>query len=239
MNKFVKLFSATMLVLLILMGIWPTYVVVRDLIQFKKEASPYSASTSIETTNIELEEIEISTEEFNEVETSNSSEDLVNPEVKTEMELETIVYSENIQVSVYEEDYYIVTQKVLNAETDIEILAKVMLNEAGGVKNRMYQAAVAWCILNRADLYGCSIYEVVSAPAQFAWNENTIVREDLKELAKDVYIRWLLEKEGYENVGRVLPEGYIYFHGDGNINYFRNAFRTYIYWDWSLENPYK
>ena len=237
MKKSIKLFSATLLVLLIILGIGPTCIVVRDLIQMKKEASPsYSASTSIETTNIELEEIEISKEEFNEVETSKSSEE---EPTEPKVELETIVYSENIQVSVYEEDYYIVTQKVISAEADIDILAKVMLKEAGGVKNKMFQAAVAWCILNRVDLYGCSIYEVVSAPAQFAWNENTIVREDLKELATDVYTRWLLEKEGYENVGRVLPSEYIYFHGDGNINYFRNAFRTYIYWDWSLENPYK
>ncbi len=46
-------------------------------------------------------------------------------------------------------------------------------------------------------------------------------REDELELVRDILGRWLKEKEGAENVGRVLPADYLYFTGNGSVNRFR------------------
>ena len=58
-------------------------------------------------------------------------------------------------------------------------------------------------------------------------------------MATDVVTRWLLEKEGFEEVGRVLPNDYLFFGGDGKQNWFRKKFKSNgVFWDWSLESPY-
>ncbi|MDO5547439.1 MAG: cell wall hydrolase [Eubacteriales bacterium] len=124
-------------------------------------------------------------------------------------------------------------------EEDVSDLAKLMLRECGGVESKTEQACVAWCVLNRVDEYGSSIHDVLREPTQFAFSESTEVRDDLYELANDVLSRWNDEKNGISNSGRVLPQEYTYFHGDGVHNYFRNAFSgNYDTWDYSLESPY-
>lgn len=125
-------------------------------------------------------------------------------------------------------------------EDDAADLAKVLLRECGGISSKTEQACVAWCVLNRVDEYGSSIYDVLREPNQFAFSDTTEVRDDLYELAKDVLWRWNDEKNGITDSGRVLPQEYIYFHGDGVHNYFRNAFSgDYDTWDYSLESPYE
>jgi len=55
------------------------------------------------------------------------------------------------------------------------------------------------------------------------------------ELAIDVLTRWLNGGEG-----RVLPEEYVFFHGDGVHNHFRIEYKhNGQYWDWSLDSPYE
>lgn len=125
-------------------------------------------------------------------------------------------------------------------EDDATDLAKVLLRECGGIPSKTEQACVAWCVLNRADEYNSSVYDVLREPNQFAFSESTEVRDDLYELAKDVLCRWNDEKNGIMDSGRVLPQEYTYFHGDGVHNYFRNAFSgNYDTWDYSLESPYE
>lgn len=125
-------------------------------------------------------------------------------------------------------------------EEDVADIAKVLLRECGGVSSKTEQACVAWCILNRVDESGDSIYGVLRASNQFAFSESEEIREDLYELAKDVLWRWNNEKNGISDSGRVLPHEYIYFYGDGMHNYFRNAFSgSYDIWDYSLESPYE
>lgn len=125
-------------------------------------------------------------------------------------------------------------------EDDATDLAKVLLRECGGIPSKTEQACVAWCVLNRVDEYGSSIYDVLREPNQFAFSDTTEVRDDFYELAKDVLWRWNDEKNGITDSGRVLPQEYIYFHGDGVHNYFRNAFSgDYDTWDYSLESPYE
>lgn len=115
-----------------------------------------------------------------------------------------------------------------------------MLRECGGIPSKTEQACVAWCVLNRVDEYNSSVYAVLREPNQFAFSESTEVRDNLYELAKDVLYRWNDEKNGIMDSGRVLPQEYTYFHGDGVHNYFRNAFSgNYDTWDYSLESPYE
>lgn len=79
-------------------------------------------------------------------------------------------------------------------ENDAVDLAKVLVRECGGVSSKTEQACVAWCVLNRVDEYGSSVYDVLREPNQFAFRESAEVREDLYELAKDVLQRWNDEK---------------------------------------------
>lgn len=124
-------------------------------------------------------------------------------------------------------------------EQDAVDIAKTLWRECGGVKSRTEQACVAWTIVNRADVYGCTISEVVRAKGQYAFKESTKVYDSMLELANDVLERWNLEKNGQAEVGRVLPKEYIYFAGRNGHNYFRNKFSgDFTYWDYSLPSPY-
>lgn len=124
---------------------------------------------------------------------------------------------------------------------DVVTLAKLVYGEAGGVPSTTEQSAVIWCVLNRVDagIFGDSIYSVVTSPYQFTgYRESNPVTDELYNLSEDVLERWYLEKAGYEDVGRTLPKDYLYFHGSGGHNHFRQGYRDSVYWDWSLPSPY-
>lgn len=125
-------------------------------------------------------------------------------------------------------------------EKDVIALAKVLYNECRGIPSDMEKACVGWTACNRVDAgFGNTIYEVLTAPNQFAYGRYTPVTDELYELALDVLTRWNNEKNGIENVGRVLPKEYLWFYGDGEHNYFRDAFSgNFNVWDYSLDNPY-
>lgn len=125
--------------------------------------------------------------------------------------------------------------------TDAEIIAKVLYEECRGVESKTEQAAVAWCILNRVDSqkFPDTVEKVAKQSHQFAWNPSAPVTEELLNLAEDVLLRWQLEKVGMGDVGRILPQDYLYFAGRGGHNHFRNAYRGGEYWDWTLESPYE
>lgn len=150
------------------------------------------------------------------------------------------VYSNQIKIIVTEEEREEIENKVNNLENEIIMISKVIYREAGGISDFSHRAAVAWCILNRVDSekYGNSIEEVITSPYQFAWIENTPVEEDNYNIAKDVVTRWIFEKKGVEEVGRVLPSDYYFFIGDGQYNYFKQTIDSNYYWDWSYETPY-
>lgn len=126
-------------------------------------------------------------------------------------------------------------------DQEAQYIAKVVWAEARGC-SKTEQAAVIWCILNRVDSdikdMPDDIISVVTAPNQFAYRDSSPITDELYELAKDVISRWEREKNGETNVGRVLPKEYLWFHGDGTNNHFRDAFKGGNRWDWSLESPY-
>lgn len=133
----------------------------------------------------------------------------------------------------------------LYSESDIEIAAKIILKEAESVKDNCgvsgdcHRAAVIWCILNRVDAGYGDFEEVATAPNQFAYFSNTPVKEEFCKIAEDVLDRWSQEKAGIKDVGRVLPQDYLWFRGNGKVNIFRNKYKgDYKTWDWSLPDPY-
>ena len=150
-------------------------------------------------------------------------------EVEAEVEAVSVPEREPSKVSV---------QKAYTEQDAIDI-AKVLYNECRGVPSKTERACVAWVILNRVDNRGSSIYKVVREKYQFAFSENTPVKDSLLELAYDVLDRWSREKSGESDVGRVIPQDYEYFNGDGVRNRFRNKYSgTYSVWDYSYDSPY-
>lgn len=126
---------------------------------------------------------------------------------------------------------------------EIPYIARTVWGEARGC-SETEQAAVIWCILNRVDssirYMPDNIIDVVTQKHQFLGYVKTFpVTEKIRELVIDVLTRWEMEKTGVKNVGRVLPPEYMWFHGDGRHNHFRDSYRGGNRWDWSLDSPYE
>lgn len=126
---------------------------------------------------------------------------------------------------------------------EAEMLAKAVWGEARGC-DPMQQAAVVWCVLNRVDsdnpYWPDSIAEVVSQPQQFhGYIKSNPVDENILAIVNDVLTRWRIEDCCVGEVGRVLPQEYLYFTGDNVVN----TFTTECYgkgekWTWDCNNPY-
>lgn len=126
-------------------------------------------------------------------------------------------------------------------EAEVEALAKMLYGEARGIASDMEKAACVWCVLNRVDdpRFPDTVLEVLEAPYQFAgYSADYPVLPKLATLAADVLKRYHAEKNGEENVGRVLPAEYLYFTGDGRNNHFTIGLKDAETWDWSLHNSY-
>ncbi|MEG1563764.1 MAG: hypothetical protein RR365_08565 [Bacteroides sp.] len=129
-------------------------------------------------------------------------------------------------------------------DNDAIMIAKIMYNEARGIDNKIELACVAWTILNRVDAGYGSIYQVITAPNQFAYsNSAPTVNDhgvDLLDLSRDVLNRWSREKNGETDVGRVLPLEYKYYGGHSGHNWFRTSYNNFKnLWDYSLPSPYE
>lgn len=123
-------------------------------------------------------------------------------------------------------------------ETSATALAKLVWAEGRGIKSDTEKAAICWTVINRVEAGYGSLWDVITAPNQFAYRKSAPVDPHLYELAVDVLIRWDMEECGHTDVGRVLPKGYLWFTGDGKHNWFRDAFSGGSYWDWSWRSPY-
>ena len=155
---------------------------------------------------------------------------MVLPIIKKEQEKEQ---ESEIDIPNIEEKY----------KDEIPYIARTVWGEARGC-SETEQAAVIWCILNRVDssirYMPDNIIDVVTQKHQFLGYVKTFpVTEEIRELVIDVLTRWEMEKAGVENVGRVLPPEYMWFHGDGRHNHFRDSYRGGNRWDWSLDSPYE
>lgn len=135
-------------------------------------------------------------------------------------------------------------ERDMSAWTDAAAyIAKTVYGEAM-VCGTTERAAVVWCILNRADdardATPAGVIAVVTKPYQFhGYAADHPLLPELEELALDVIERWLDEKDGETEVGRVLPREYLFFTGDGKHNHFRTEWDGGQVWDWSLQSPYE
>ena len=119
------------------------------------------------------------------------------------------------------------------SEVDDELaewLGRAIWGEAGGVQSADERAAVAWCALNRVDAWGTDIWDVLNVGAFHGLAIQGEVPAEHVELARDVLARWALEAEGWVDVGRALPEQYLYFEGDGVRNHFSTEYGGGQYW---------
>lgn len=163
--------------------------------------------------------------------------------------------SERITAATLEEEYQPAVRLIPSSGTEetegaagytpdaaeVEALAKLIFGEAGIVSSTTEQAAVVWCVLNRVDdpRFPDTVLEVVEAPYQFAgYDAENPVYEEYAQLAADVLTRYNAEKNGEENVGRVLPAEYCYFTGDGERNYFTVEWKSTEHYGWELSSPY-
>lgn len=133
-----------------------------------------------------------------------------------------------------------------NADTEYlaVALAQTVYGEFRGGWSQTEQACIIWTVLNRVDagMYS-SVYSALTAPYQFAYNAYAPTYDDygrdLTALARDVLYRWQLERSGQTDVGRVLPQGYCWYSGDGRHNYFRASYNGKGAIWFGLASPYE
>ena len=111
-----------------------------------------------------------------------------------------------------------------------ELAGRAIWGEAGGIQDEAQRAAVVWCACNRADAWDMEIGDVLNVDAFHGLAIRGEVPTEHVELARDVLARWTLEAEGWQSVGRVLPERFLYFEGDGIVNLFSTEYGGGEYW---------
>lgn len=137
------------------------------------------------------------------------------------------------------EDLIQAIQPPSTSQEEIDMIARVVYGQARGIYDLTEQACVVWVILNRVDNWGESIESIIQSPHQFYYKDTFPMVDDygrdLRDLVKNVISIW----ESEAQIGRVLPSDYMWMHGDGAHNYFRNAYDgDYSIWDYSLQSPY-
>lgn len=121
-----------------------------------------------------------------------------------------------------------------------DALAKMVWGEARGC-SRKEQAACVWVVLNRVDdpRWPGSILGVLTQRGQFAgYDPENPVAPEIRALVDDVIARWGMEAQCIGSVGRVIPDDYFYWQGDGKHNIFRREYRDTATWSWEMEDPY-
>lgn len=111
-----------------------------------------------------------------------------------------------------------------------ELAGRAIWGEAGGIPDEAQRAAVVWCACNRADAWDMELGEVLTVDQFHGLAIKGEVPEQHVELARDVLARWTLEAEGWQDVGRVLPNRFLYFEGDGRVNHYSTEYGRGEYW---------
>ena len=154
--------------------------------------------------------------------------------VETKEELER----SNEIIATRDGEVYFVDLEV--TEREITMLAQTVYGEARGC-GKLQQSAVVWCILNRVDAGRGTIAQVITAPNQFhGYSSSFPVTDEIEAVVRDVVARWKLEKTVCGDVGRTLPNNYLYFAADGtgSGNVFRTSWNGGNRWNWDCWNPY-
>lgn len=129
------------------------------------------------------------------------------------------------------------------SEADEERIAKMLYGE-DRCSPTYKRAAVVWCVFNRMDANNRPISKDIVPEIFHGYRDGYPVQPWAVAIVRDVAIRYVLEKNGFKNVGRVLPKEYLWFEeleGD-TFNTFKTTARisdpNCKIWDWSLPSPY-
>ena len=91
------------------------------------------------------------------------------------------------------------------------------------------QEAVIWCVFNRIDAprFPNTIAEVCTQSQFHGYDPNNPVEPELYDMALRVWNEWNRLQFGDPTAVRTLPVEYVYFHGDGERNWFRTEYEVF------------
>lgn len=129
-------------------------------------------------------------------------------------------------------------RSVITEEEEIK-LAKMLYGEerTWDFKER---SAVIWHTFNRVDSphEADSVDRDITHAHYSGYKKSNPVTDWALWIVRDVAWRYACEKQGYEDVGRTLPQGYCYMAAHKGHNRFRKEYAVHSgYYDWSLEAP--
>lgn len=134
-------------------------------------------------------------------------------------------------------------RSVVSEQDEIK-MAKMLWGEDRANPTYM-RAAVIWCLFNRMEANKDSIDANINEIIFPGYRDTNLVMDWAVNLVRDVTIRYVLELNGFTDVGRVLPREFLYYEQlpEHEEHTFKTTIRLMdpkcIVWDWSLPSPYK
>ena len=112
---------------------------------------------------------------------------------------------------------------------DMRRLAQMVWGEARGVELKVEQEAVIWCVFNRIDdpRFPDTIAEVCTQSQFHGYDPDNPVEPEFYDMALRVWNEWNRLHLGDPTAVRTLPVEYVYFHGDGERNWFRTEYEEF------------
>lgn len=112
---------------------------------------------------------------------------------------------------------------------DMRRLAQMVWGEARGVELKVEQEAVIWCVFNRIDdpRFPDTIAEVCTQSQFHGYDPDNPVEPEFYDMALRVWNEWNRIHLGDPTAVRTLPVEYVYFHGDGERNWFRTEYEEF------------
>jgi len=108
-----------------------------------------------------------------------------------------------------------------------DVISRMVWGEARGV-SRNEQKLVVWTVINRLEngRYGSSLIGVVRARGQFTgYSPRFPVTDAIREMVVEVLEAWDRGEEAKVYPPFARTPNYLYFHGDGQHNWFRERHR--------------
>lgn len=112
---------------------------------------------------------------------------------------------------------------------DMRRLAQMVWGEARGVELKVEQEAIIWCVFNRIDdpRFPDTIAEVCTHSQFHGYDPDNPVEPEFYDMALRVWNEWNRIHLGDPTAVRTLPVEYVYFHGDGERNWFRTEYEEF------------
>lgn len=112
---------------------------------------------------------------------------------------------------------------------DMRRLAQMVWGEARGVELKVEQEAVIWCVFNRIDdpRFPDTIAEVCTQSQFHGYDPDNPVEPEFYDMVLRVWNEWNRLHLGDPTAVRTLPVEYVYFHGDGERNWFRTEYEEF------------